>query len=93
MRVVNITTDKTWTHYIGRPALFGNPFVIGPDTSRSTVIRLYERYARSKPSLLQLISALPEDAVLGCFCYPLDCHGDVIIKLWMEIKQGIEGKD
>lgn len=32
------------------------------------------------------IQGLPPDAVLGCWCKPKACHGDVIIKLWKELQ-------
>lgn len=70
--------------YIGRPSIFGNPFVIGRDGSREQVIAKFEEYARSNKQLLQAIRALDENAVLRCFCKPLACHGDIIIKLWKE---------
>lgn len=69
----------------------GNPFVITaagpyvPAQTREDVIRLYEGWARSEPKVLERIRALPEDAVLGCWCKPHDCHGDVIAKLWKEL--------
>jgi len=30
--------------------------------------------------------ALSEDDVLGCFCRPDFCHGDIMIKVWKELK-------
>jgi len=77
---------ESFTQYIGRPSLFGNPFLIGRDGNRDTVIRAFEQYARGSEELLAAIAALPSDAVLGCFCAPHACHGDVIVKLWHEIK-------
>lgn len=84
MRVVHCK-KASYTHYIGRPSKFGNPFAIGINGTRDEVIAKYEAYARNCPDLLEWIKALPEDAVLGCFCYPKPCHGDVIIKLWEEL--------
>lgn len=31
-----------------------------------------------------LIEGLSEDAILGCWCAPLSCHADRIVKLWKE---------
>jgi hypothetical protein len=84
MRVVHCK-KTSYTEYIGRPSSFGNPFAIGADGTREEVIEKYEAYARNNPSLLELIRDLPEDTVLGCWCYPKPCHGDVIIKLWEEM--------
>ena len=74
-----------YTVYIGRPGPFGNPFPIGPRLDRSYVLWRFETYARNSPSLMQAIRELPESAVLGCWCHPLPCHGDVIVKLWKEM--------
>ena len=49
------------------------------------VINKYEKYARNNFVLLEKIKALPKEAVLGCFCAPLACHGDIIIKIWKEL--------
>lgn len=66
--------------YIGRPTKWGNPFHVGRHGSRATVIREYEKYVRSRPDLM---AALPElkDKVLGCWCAPKRCHGDVLARL------------
>ena len=86
MKVVNQKTDK-YTEYIGRGSIFGNPFKIPKHGSRTTVIRRFEAYARKNKRLMAAISKLPENAVLGCYCAPKACHGDVIIKLWKEIHE------
>lgn len=84
MRVVNKHRERH-TVYIGRGSIYGNPYYITFKRSREEAIELYEMYARGKPELLEAIKRLPEDAVLGCFCAPFPCHGDVIIKLWHEL--------
>lgn len=82
MRVVHCKRES-YTVYIGRPSILGNPYVIGTDGTRQKVIDLYEAHARQY--LMHEIAQLEDDDVLGCWCKPLDCHGDVIIKLWKEI--------
>lgn len=69
--------------YIGRPSMWGNPFVIGVDGDREEVIRKYEEYVRNEPTM---INALPDlkGKILGCWCYPKPCHGDVLVKLVKE---------
>ena len=66
--------------YIGRPSQWGNPFVIGKDGTRAQVIKKYEQWIQTQPALL---AALPElkGKVLGCWCSPNACHGDVLVKL------------
>lgn len=50
---------------------------------RKKAFTCYEEYVRADPSLL---AALPELAGkrLGCWCFPELCHGDILIKLFME---------
>lgn len=66
--------------YIGRPSKWGNPYRVGEDGTRAQVIALYEQYLLQAP---ELIAALPElrGKVLGCFCAPKQCHGDVLVRL------------
>lgn len=93
MKVVNLRKEK-YTHYIGRGSVFGNPFVIGKDGNREEVIKKYNWWVRTYmysngmfglSSLGLAIYDLPEDAILGCYCKPKACHGDVIVKIWREL--------
>ena len=74
---------KPFDVYIGRPSKWGNPFVIGKDGTRDHVIAKYEAWLRTRP---ELTAALPElhGKVLGCWCSPLPCHGDVLVRLSSE---------
>lgn len=89
MKVVHCKKAR-YTHYIGRPSPLGNPFKIGQDEkglwwNREEVIHLFEKLARRDDRILAAIRALPESAILGCWCAPQPCHGDVIVKLWYEL--------
>lgn len=66
--------------YIGRPSEWGNPFVIGPHGDRTEVIRKYEEYLRGRPDLMAKLPEL-KGKVLGCWCSPQACHGDVLARL------------
>jgi hypothetical protein len=66
--------------YIGRGSIWGNKFEIGKDGNRDTVIKKYKEYILNKPSLLKRVNEL-YGKTLGCYCAPLPCHGDVLIKL------------
>ena len=66
--------------YIGRGSKWGNPFKIGEDGTREEVIKKYRSYLVQSPKLLKDLHEL-KDKVLGCFCKPLKCHGDVLIEL------------
>lgn len=66
--------------YIGRPSKWGNPFVIGGDGTREQVIEKYRAWLLQQP---ELMAALPElrGKVLGCWCAPRACHGDVLVEM------------
>lgn len=66
--------------YIGRPSIWGNPFVIGKDGTRAEVIEKYREYVLSNKYLMARIGDL-KGKTLGCWCAPLACHGDVLVQL------------
>ena len=66
--------------YIGRPSEWGNPFVIGKDGSREEVIFKYEKWLRGNQNLMKKIQTL-HGKILGCWCSPKSCHGDVLYRL------------
>lgn len=71
--------------YIGRPSKWGNPFQIDSGLSREEAIKDYEWWIKTQPHLM---AALPElkGKVLGCWCAPKPCHGDVLLKLLKELE-------
>jgi hypothetical protein len=66
--------------YIGRGSKWGNPFRIGPDGDRATVIAKYEHWLRDQHHLLRALDEL-RDHHLVCVCAPLACHGDLLLRL------------
>ena len=46
-------------------------------------LELYEKHIRNTPELWDALDEL-EGKVLGCWCKPKPCHGDVLIKLMNE---------
>ena len=72
--------------YIGRGSKWGNPyshregtlaqFVVG---SRKEAIEKYEGYLLSNEGLMRDLDEL-RGKVLGCWCKPKSCHGDVLLK-------------
>lgn len=71
--------------YIGRPSIFGNPFIIGKDGTRSEVIAKYRTFLYSRPALIQKARAELKGKTLVCFCAPLPCHGDVLAQIVNEL--------
>lgn len=78
--------------YIGRPCFRGgwnlsgskwaNPFSVNK-YGREECLKLYEQHIRNRPDLWNNLYEL-EGKTLGCFCKPDPCHGDVLIKLFIE---------
>lgn len=64
--------------YIGRPSKWGNPFVIGKDGNRQEVVRKYEEWLLNN-KLMNDVHEL-QGKNLVCWCAPLACHGDVLLK-------------
>lgn len=83
-KVVNIK-NSSFDVYIGRGkgCRFGNPFKIGQDGSRADVIKKYEKWILNQPDVLKLFPKL-RGKKLGCYCSPLACHGNIIVKLLNE---------
>ena len=67
---------------IDRTTKWGNPFrLTGNSTEeRRSVIDKYEAWLCSKPTLLAMLPEL-KGKTLGCWCKPLLCHGDVLVRL------------
>ena len=66
--------------YIGRPSKWGNPYEICEGCTREQAIEKYRTYILTNPRLLADIEEL-RGKVLGCWCHPKPCHGDVLIEL------------
>jgi hypothetical protein len=82
-KIVNKSTGATFDEYIGRPTIFGNPYIIGKDGTRDEVID------RHRADFLQRILVDEEfrekvlalkNRVLQCYCSPLRCHAETYIE-------------
>ena len=72
--------------YIGRGSRWGNPYshkegtlaehVVG---SRTEAIQKFEEYLLSNE---ELMASLPDlkGKILGCWCKPKSCHGDILLR-------------
>ena len=81
-QVVNIRKGS-YDIYIGRGrgSIWGNPYEIGKDGSRTMVVLKYELHLlRELQTGKKEIEDLKElfGKVLGCFCAPDLCHGDIV---------------
>ena len=73
--------------YIGRPGIWGNPFSWEEGTfakykvaTREEAIEKYREYVLSNEELLNKLKEL-KGKILGCWCKPLLCHGDILVEL------------
>ena len=72
--------------YIGRGSRWGNPYSHKVGTlaehvveSRTEAIQKFEEYLLSNE---ELMASLPDlkGKILGCFCKPKSCHGDILLR-------------
>lgn len=74
--------------YIGRPTEWGNPFTHKKDTkaehiveSREEAVKQYETWIRTQPHMIARAKRELRGKVLGCWCAPEVCHGEVLAKI------------
>lgn len=94
-RVVNLYKEK-FDVYIGRAGkgqdgYFGNPFPLlgNGEASRKSCLEKYKEYflerVEKDDEFRRRILSL-RGKVLGCFCSPKMCHGDIIV-WWLETQR------
>lgn len=71
--------------YIGRPSPYGNPFVVGKDGTRDEVVDKFEQLFLSNPKAIEIVKKNLRGMDLICFCAPLRCHGDILLKIANEL--------
>ena len=64
--------------YIGRPSIWGNPFVIGKHGDREAVVAKYREWIHKQPLLMAATKKELRGKTLVCFCAPQACHGHVL---------------
>jgi hypothetical protein len=100
MRVVHFKREP-YDIYVGRPSKWGNPFTHIADkktvaqfvvSSREEAVEAYQLWITEGEGkhLLEDLHEL-KGKVLGCWCAPKSCHGDVLLKL-IEEKYGNDEK-
>jgi Domain of unknown function (DUF4326) len=93
--VVNKHHGVDYDVYIGRGSKWGNPFSHLPNTkakyrvkTREESIDRYEEWIKTQYFLLNDLHEL-KGKVLGCYCKPKDCHGDILARLADSLPEGI----
>ena len=59
---------------------FYNPFKINSNNSRDDVCLLYKNYIKSKIDKNEIDITKLKNKTLGCWCFPEQCHGDILIE-------------
>ena len=87
-KVVHCKSGEKYDIYIGRGSKWGNPYSHKEGTAalwvvetREDAIRLYEEWLRAQPELVEAAKKELKGKDLGCWCKPLACHGDVLLKI------------
>jgi hypothetical protein len=82
--------------YIGRNMVFyvpgakaskwANPFNV-KKYGRDECLKLYKKHIMENPKLMKRIRKELQGKVLGCWCKPEACHGDVLLKILEELEE------
>ncbi len=79
-RVVHCKKEQ-FDVYIGRPSIYGNPFVVGRDGKQGECVEKYREYflerTKNDTKFLSDVRKL-KGMTIACWCKPKACHGDVI---------------
>ena len=74
--------------YIGRPSEWGNPFSDKPQSlaevkveTREEAIACYEEWLKQDPEMIARVKRELKGKVLGCWCSPKACHGDILARI------------
>ncbi len=72
---------------VDRSTIWGNPYSHKEGTlakfkvkTRKESIKKYREYILDNPKLLAQLHEL-RGKILGCWCKPKDCHGDILVEL------------
>lgn len=91
MKLVVNAARSAFDVLIGRPSKWGNLWSHRTTTkalflvaTRKEAIDKYEAWIRVQPHLIADLHTL-RDQVLGCWCRPEPCHGDVLLALIEEL--------
>ena len=84
-RVLNKRTasarELSFGVYVGRPTKWGNPYTVGGGRTREQAIAYYEAYVLRRPKFVDEIRTELRGKDLVCFCAPLPCHADVLLRI------------
>ena len=67
--------------YIGRPGPWGNPYPLSAGVSREECLEQYRAYLERNPQIARAAIHELAGKVLGCWCAPKLCHGEVLMEI------------
>jgi len=70
--------------YPSKSSIWANPYKIDKNRSREEVIQKYDVYIRNKlKNDVELVEKLKDltNQKLGCWCYPEECQGNVLMQI------------
>ena len=62
-----------------RSSFAGNPFRIGVDGDRVSVLRKYDEWIDHHPEVVERARREFTGKRIGCWCKPKDCHLDILV--------------
>ena len=82
-KVLNKYTDPPSQNSVNimRGTKWGNPYVIGPDGTRESVVRAHKQDILNNPKLIKQIRIELKGKDLVCCCAPKACHGDILLEI------------
>lgn len=81
--LVNLNGESAHEVYVGRPSSWGNPFEVQHNVpgTREVCIEAYAHYLTSSASRVREARKQLRGKVLGCWCVPLACHGEILVRI------------
>ena len=83
--ILNLETDPIPSNalFVARPSPLGNPYAIGPDGDRDTVISRYRQWLEARirerdPVVCTALLGICPGQPLACHCSPKRCHAEEI---------------
>lgn len=67
--------------FVGRPTIYGNPFVMRKESDRDIIYDKFEEYIANDTRLKNLAKVELRGKHLVCYCSPKRCHADTLLRI------------
>ena len=71
-----------------KASVWGNPFKLGKDGTREEIMAKFRAWLPTQPELMRRLPEL-KGKVLGCWCAPEACHGDILSEFANRCSDGL----